>query len=610
MVSEPPMGDDLRERVAELRAAAAAPQADARALLDAALVELDGLIVLAPAEPAGEHPSLSADDPERRMLRAVFAEAPVPLLILDADATVRRANRQAGALFGVSTGYLAGKRFTALCDVATRAAFRSHLAKVRRTEQAGRVRVRLLSERGPVEVYLTMTHVSIPGEAEPLIVAATAPLRASVPTARRAARERPANDVIASLAHRLDVATMATRIFLEDQVRNESVALRRCGRLLADELADWVIIDTDGDDGLVRRVVIGPDDERGTEVIQALQLTAPDPDGLPAQVAREGNAVLHAHLDDLAVIGSDEHGTPLCARMGVTSLMVVPIGDGLGAITLGTNGEQGPLTMMDLGLAERLAQGLALVLRTNRHHQRDAAAADALHTSLLPRSLPSVPSLEIGARNLSATTAAGAGGDFYDVFPSAGAWGLVVGDVCGKGRDAAALTAMARHGIRLLSRADPEPGHVLAAINDALLEEDRFVTASVARIEPTPAGASFALVSAGHPPGLVVRADGAILTLAGGGIPLGLFGEDFEVGRESVDLALGDTLFLYSDGVLEAVNAGRERFGRERLIEILAARADLPADDLVADVGQAVLDFCDGELRDDVTILALRAVAG
>jgi serine phosphatase RsbU (regulator of sigma subunit) len=178
--------------------------------------------------------------------------------------------------------------------------------------------------------------------------------------------------------------------------------------------------------------------------------------------------------------------------------------------------------------------------------------------------------------------------------------------VCGKGEDAAAVTATAKHGIRLLARWNPKPAEVLSMMNEALIDDERFVTAVMAYLEPRDEGMSLTLGSAGHPPAVLMRRDGVIRTMSGGGIPLGLFEDDFGVGVEQLDLEVGDTLFLYSDGVPEVCDPSMMRFGHERLIETLAAHADQPVADLVRAVEQALLEFCEGDLRDDVSMLALR----
>jgi serine phosphatase RsbU (regulator of sigma subunit) len=112
---------------------------------------------------------------------------------------------------------------------------------------------------------------------------------------------------------------------------------------------------------------------------------------------------------------------------------------------------------------------------------------------------------------------------------------------------------------------------------------------------------------AGHPPAVVIRADGVIRTASRGGLPLGLF-EDFEAGVDTLDLGVGDTLFLFSDGVLEACDLNREEFGQERLLETLAATATESVQGMLNGVQGALLDFSDGDLRDDVSMMALRVL--
>src|SRR5690606_13612574 len=113
------------------------------------------------------------------------------------------------------------------------------------------------------------------------------------------------------------------------------------------------------------------------------------------------------------------------------------------------------------------------------------------------------------------------------------------------------------------------------------------------------------LGTAGHPPAIVVRADGVIRSASRGGVPLGLF-DDFEAGHDTIELGPGDTLILHSDGVLEARDMSRQEFGQERLLEAHAGRAGATPEEMLAAVERALLEFCDGDLRDDVSMLALR----
>lgn len=533
----------------------------------------------------------------------------MPLFLLERDGTVRRVNRQAGALLGSSAGYLTGKPFPVFCDLATRATVGSHVAGVFHSGQRRRARIRLLSKHGPVQADVTFARVWVSGEPDPLVIAATAPS-----TREPAAQDLPrvvtaTDDAVATVVHRMDVLATATGMLLDDGSFTESVAVRRCARLLAAELADWVIVDLEQDDELLRHVVIGPDDQRSAEVARSLQEVHPLPGSLPASVHESGRSALQAHIDDLDALGTAPTGLPVCGLIEASSLMCVPLDDGercLGTLTLTVTGEQGPFELMDLGLVERIARNLALVIRAGRRYRRRAVIAERLRAGLLPRELPAIPGAEVAGRHHPATHDTGFGGDFYEVFPTSAGWGLVLGDVCGKGEDTAAVTATARHGIRLLARWNPKPAEVLSMVNEALIDEERFVTAAMACAEPRTQGVSMTLGSAGHPPAILIRRDGLIRTMSGGGIPLGLFEDDFEVGVESLDLDPGDTLFLYSDGVLEACDPARVRFGHERLIETLAAHADRPVADLAQAVEQALLEFCGGDLRDDVSMLVLR----
>jgi serine phosphatase RsbU (regulator of sigma subunit)/PAS domain-containing protein len=602
----------LEARAGELHSAALLPDADRGALLEAALADLDRAVAALQTIGATQTSAQSKNevaDSERRLLRTVFQDAPVPLFLLERDGTVRRVNRQAGALLGSSAGYLTGKPFPMFCDLATRATVGSHVAGVFHSGRRQRSRVRLLSGHGPVEVDVTFARIWVTGEPDPLVVAATAPS-----TREPAAQDLPqqvtaTDDAVATVVHRMDVLSTATGMLLDDESFTESVAVRRCARLLAAELADWVLIDLERDELLTRNVVIGPDDERSTEVARMLEDLDPAAGTLPASVHASGRSVLQAHLDDLSALGTSPAGPPVCSLIEASSLICVPLDDGErchGAMTLTVSGEQGPFDLMDLGLVERLARNLALVIRAGRRYRRRAIVADRLRAGLLPPELPQIPGAEVAGRHHPATRDTGFGGDFYEVFRTGSGWGLVLGDVCGKGEDAAAVTASAKHGIRLLARWNPKPAEVLSMMNEALIDDERFVTAVMAYIEPREEGLSMTIGSAGHPPPILIRRDGLIRTTSGGGIPLGLFEDDFGVGVEHLDLDPGDTLFLYSDGVPEVSDPAQVRFGLERLIEILAAHADRPVADLAMAVEAALLEFCGGDLRDDVSMLALR----
>ena len=628
---------DLEGRIGELRQAAGVPEPDLRATLDAALVELELALTVLHAmggEQTGEQGGSAAAENERRVLRTVFQDAPVPLFLLDRSTNVRRVNRQAATLLGTSSGYVSGKQFTAFCDMATRAAVRSQLAAVVRTGRRRRVNVRFLGRDRPVDAVVTLARVWIRGEPDPMVVVAAGPTTTPVDekAPRHAARQRtaqgaPADDeAVATIVHRMDVLATASELLLDEPVFNETVAVRRCARLLTAELADWAFIDLTGPNGgpggplhggihaagavpeLRRQVVMGPEDEHSVEAARMLEEVEPVEGTLPHTVFVTRQSALRPHVENLDVLGVCPDGQPVCGKIGTTSVLSVPIEDGdraIGTITLAASGEYGPFDLMDLGVVQRLGRYLALVIRAARLYRRRAEVADTLQAGLLPRRLPDIPGVRVAARYLTSTHGSDVGGDFYDVFRTENGWGLVLGDVCGKGEDAAAVTATARHCVRLASRWKASPGDVLGVVNEALLDEDRFVTAVMAGLTLETEKVIVSLGTAGHPPAIVVRADGVIRTASRGGVPLGLF-EDFEAGLDSIDLTVGDTLILHSDGVLEACDMLRQEFGQERLLEALAGRAGDTPEGMLAGVEQALLDYCDGDLRDDVSMLALR----
>ncbi|MFA1543325.1 SpoIIE family protein phosphatase [Actinomadura monticuli] len=631
---------DLEGRIGELRQAAGVPEPDLRATLDAALVELElALTVLRTMgnEQTGEQGgSPAAAENERRVLRTVFQDAPVPLFLLDRTTSVRRVNRQAAMLLGTSSGYVSGKQFTAFCDMATRAAVRSQLAAVVRTGRRRRVNVRFLGRDRPVDAVVTMARVWIRGEPDPMVVVAAGPTTTptddkphrGAPRGRaRTAQSAPADDeAVATIVHRMDVLATASELLLDEPVFNETVAVRRCARLLAAELADWAFIDLTGQNGgpggpmqggihaagagqeLRRQVVMGPEDEHSVDAARMLEEVEPAEGTLPHTVFVTRQSALRPHVENLDVLGVCPDGQPVCAKIGATSVLSVPIEDGdraIGTITLAASGEYGPFDLMDLGVVQRLGRYLALVIRAARLYRRRAEVADTLQAGLLPKRLPKIPGVRVAAKYLTSTHGSDVGGDFYDVFRTENGWGLVLGDVCGKGEDAAAVTATARHCVRLASRWKAAPGDVLGVVNEALLDEDRFVTAVMAGLTLETERIIVSLGTAGHPPAIVVRADGVIRSASRGGVPLGLF-EDFEAGLDTIDLTVGDTLILHSDGVLEACDMMRKEFGQERLLEALAGHAGDTPEGMLAGVEAALLDYCDGDLRDDVSMLALR----
>ncbi|HEX7160129.1 MAG TPA: SpoIIE family protein phosphatase [Trebonia sp.] len=625
---------DIAARRDALRQAASLPGADPRTLIDAALTELDAAIeALGAASPAS---AAGQDNPprevlpeavrtERRLLHAVFQQAPVPLFLLEQDGTIRRANNQAAALLGSPSGYATGKPLASFVDLPFRAAVQTQLAAVARTGKPRTAGCRILTAGGPVDVTLTAASADLPGDPPVRIVtavpgaatasgagdasAAVAQAPGDKP-AKRPAVNAKGDPAIAAMTRRLDAVTAVTRVLLDNSTFSEAVTLQRCARLLAGEIADWVIIDIERGGRLRRQFAAGP---RGGHADQLARITRgvdPDQESLPALVHSAGKSSLLAHPDDPAVLGRGPDGTPLGMILGAASLISVPISDGAtgyGALTLTRLADKGPFGVADLGLAEELGRHLAIAIRVDRVFRQRSQVAEALQASLLPARLPVVSGLEFAAAYIGATQFQEISGDFYDVFKARDGWGIAVGDVCGKGQDAAAMTAAARHAIRALAHVHGTPADVLAAANKVLVAEDyddRFVTASLAFIRQRERGVQVQLGSCGHVGPAVVRADGRVEILEGNGLPLGLF-DDTQPGRLELELHRGDVLFFYTDGVTEARGSDLSFF-EDRLADELAAVAGRSASEVVRAVQELVTSFSAGDLKDDVTILAVR----
>ncbi len=604
----------LAARSAALRQAASLPGADPMALLDAALAELDAATdaLRAATETAAGAPGHgpgAAVHAERRLLHTVFQQAPVPLFLLGTDGTVRRVNAAAGELLGAGPGYATGKLFAAFVGPASRAAVQTLLAAAARTGEPRQLRCGVLTSRGPVDRVLAVRQVSLRGEEDQLVVAAG--VAGDGPPGGKQEPGEPDMDVVAAMTRRLDLVTGATRILLENVTYSEPVAVQQCARLLARELAAWVIVDVERQGKLHRQAVAGPEDQRSQELARAAAAIDPRPESAPGQVHDSGSSLLLAHAEDLGVLGEGPDGVPLLMAFGASSLLCVPLSDGersYGVLTLAGQAGGGRFGMADAGLVEELGEQLALAIRADRLFRRRSEVADALQASLLPRQLRQIPGTEVAAAHVPASNEQEVGGDFYDVYPAGAGWGAAIGDVCGKGEDAAAVTAAARHAIRAFAHATGDPVAVLRSANEVMLAEEfggRFVTAAVGHARWERRRLHVVLASAGHPGPVLIRPDGRTQRLRGGGLPLGIF-PDAAPATEEVDLEPGDVLFFYTDGLTGACGPDMVSF-EDRLTDELASLAGRSAAVLVSRVRELALEFCRGDLRDDMTMLAVRA---
>jgi serine phosphatase RsbU (regulator of sigma subunit) len=263
-------------------------------------------------------------------------------------------------------------------------------------------------------------------------------------------------------------------------------------------------------------------------------------------------------------------------------------------------------------LLAQLAQLASVAIVNARLYEREHTIAHTLQRSLRPGGLPQVPGVSAAVRFRPAGEGVELGGDFYDLYRAGDSgWAAVIGDVQGKGPDAAAVTALARHTMRAAAAYEDRPSGVLALLHRALVEQsgERFITIAYAYLRAGVDRVQLELACGGHPLPLVVHPDGAVQPVGKLGT---LLGTDIEpqLSDVSVELARGDVLVLYTDGVTEVRRRRREVFGHRELTELLRGCGGLAPDAVADRIEAAVLAASEGALRDDVAILALGPYGG
>jgi PAS domain S-box-containing protein len=287
---------------------------------------------------------------------------------------------------------------------------------------------------------------------------------------------------------------------------------------------------------------------------------------------------------------------PLVARDGTDFGRIEVAGKAEGAFTAGDE-----LTLEDLARIGSLA------IENARLEERERHIARTLQDSLLPLTLPRIEGLDVAARYLPGGEGTVVGGDLYDLFEVEDAWAFVVGDVCGKGAEAAALTSMVRYTIRSEAIHRAGPGEALGLLNAAILrqfDDGRFCTVLHGHVTVGQTGAQLALACAGHPPPLRLTAAGSVEPVPCGGRLLGVVPG---VVPETVHatLAPGDALVCFTDGVTEG-RGGGGMFGDGPLQRVLSGAAGRDADGIAETVTRAALDFQGGRTQDDLAMLVLR----
>ncbi len=542
------------------------------------------------------------------LLDGLFEAAPFGLALLDKELRFVRVNRWLAAMHGVSPEQHVGRPAEDLLPSDSTEIVRS----IRRVLATGRsvenLELRTQSD-GNRDWLVSYYPVRDAGGVTRAVAAAVSDI-----TERKLA-EAERDQLLESRRRQATWSAFLSRagVALADSLDYERT-LQTVAELAVPALADWAFVEIVQPDRSIRRVAIAHADPAKSEMIREFDRRYPlDPDAPEgsAKVIRTGRAELVPELPEglLEQVAIDEEHLRLLRGLGFKSHLIVPLrarGRVLGDIALVSAESGRTYGDEDLLMAEELAYRSALAIDNARLYTEANYIAETLQRSLLPQRLPSLPGVETAVRYRAAGEALEVGGDFYDLFRLPGsAVAIAIGDVAGKGVDAAAVTSLARHTMRATAAGHERPSEVLLALNEALLRElppRRYLTCAYGRLVlgRTP---TLSTALGGHPVPLILRADGSVEAAGVPGTLLG-FVTDPAINDCEVRLEAGDAVLFYTDGVTEA--RGPEGFlGEERLEQLLASCRGLAAEEIAERIASHVIAF-EQRPRDDLALLVLR----
>ena len=373
--------------------------------------------------------------------------------------------------------------------------------------------------------------------------------------------------------------------------------------LIRPRLADWaMLVLPDNSGGLA---LYGGDSAGSHNVVARASVAATALGG----VLRTGRTERLPLADGLWALIPDAALRAEAGRQGAGDMLGLGLtarGTTFGALVV-VRGPNRDFSAHDIAVAEILAARAAVPLDSARLYEERGRIATALARSLRPPTLPEVAGLRLAARYRPAAEHLDLGGDFYDIHGSADDWLLSLGDVCGKGVEAAALTGRTRQSIRTAAYFDRRPARVLAALNTVLHEtgSDPFVTVVCARVRPEHDGAhaDVELAVAGHPAPLVLRSNGRVEQPEVSGTAAGMI-PAVEYRSVTMRLERGDTMLMFTDGIDEA-QGDRGLYGVDRLRALLPAYAGTAPGVVCEAVEQDVIEYLDGRPHDDMALLAV-----
>lgn len=454
---------------------------------------------------------------------------------------------------------------------------------------------RLRKDGARVDISLTISPIE---DADGRIVGVSSIARDI--TAER--RRRKAQDFLVAASRGIDASLDPTE------------AARNIAATAVPEIAELCVVDFVRGDGRIGDSVVAGVDPEAARRLEAIRRESPlDPEGdhPVAQVLRAHRPMIWRDLrapETAAQVAQNEAHRQLMHDAGYNSAAVVELtarGRSVGALSFLHADSALRYDDADLRLLSELADRAAIALDNARLYQERDRVAAHLQRGLRPPQPPAVPGLEMSVVFEAAGEGIEVGGDLYDVLPAEDGCWIVVGDVAGKGIETAGVSVAMRHSVRGLVMELEEPGEVLRRVNELLLEGSTlndFATAMVIRMRRDGEGWRFSLASAGHPPAIHLGDEGA--SQLGGGSMLGAVSTP-TVGLHERRLDAGETLLLCTDGWLEAGALPRHCEPTD-LAELAASHAHRSLGELIERLRDDAIARCDGDLRDDMVLLAVR----
>jgi PAS domain S-box-containing protein len=528
------------------------------------------------------------------LLETLYATSPVGLAFIDTDLRFRRVNECMAAMHGVPVDAHLGRTLAEVLG-----ALGDGLAEVY---------MRVLEEQEPVSFDLAGETAGDPG--------ATRHWHVSYVPVKLDDEVLGVNAVVQDISERKRAATRAAFLARASELLDSTLDYRKTlqsvARMTVPEMADWCSISMLNARGEMYRVAVAhcdPDKDRLAQKLierEALPLDAPA--GASTAIRSADTQVIEDFSEEMLVQSLyDEQSREIVRQLGIGSSISVPLvahGRILGAISL-VAVRAGRFDAEDVQVAEELARRAAVNIDNARLYTEHTRIARTLQAGLLPRSLPHIPGLELAARYRPAGELIEVGGDFYDVYlRSADEWLVVIGDVTGKGAEAAATTGLIRYTLRAAAQHPGSPSQLLRELNAAMLaQHSDYCTIGLVSVRSS-GDTEATICLGGHPSPVLLTRAGKARAVGAPGTMLGFF-DDAQFAETRITLQQGEILVLYTDGLTEA--AAPPGWSEEQLEQrLLEAATDEDLDSMLARLEAGAIDDAQGHPRDDIALLALR----